>query len=100
MTTKAANAARSHVRFGRYIGDTTARAIHKAPIASTIRRNVKFLPVIKGKKRPCATISGINGSAKIPPITDHLRTFSIRLFIFIWEKVYPHTSQDEIGVLS
>ena len=44
----------------------SARMAHAAKMISTIILNVKFFPVMKGKKSELLTIRGIKGIIKIP----------------------------------
>src|SRR3989344_9479114 len=76
MTTKRANAARSHDFLGRYAGFTNASESHAPVIISTMMRNAKFFPVMNGKKSVLTTMNTMNGSAKIPASTIHRNIFS------------------------
>src|SRR3989344_2878465 len=75
-TRKMANAARSHLRRGRYTGFASASARYAPAIISTMMRKAKFLPVMKGKKSELATKKTMNGSAKMPERTIHRSVFS------------------------
>src|SRR3989338_5856930 len=57
---------RKSERFGRNDGSRRASMSQHAKITSTIIRNAKFFPVIKGKNSGDATIRGTNGTRKTP----------------------------------
>src|SRR3989344_3153253 len=57
---------RKSERYGRNASSRRASMSQHAKITSTIMRNAKFFPVIKGKNSGDATIRGTNGTRKTP----------------------------------
>ena len=66
MAIKAPNAKSRGFFVNLYDASRHANIAHTAKITSTIMRNKKFFPVIKGKNIDVETTSGIKGIAKIP----------------------------------
>src|SRR3989344_4355640 len=83
----AANDARRRENRARYFSLMSARYTHATNMISTMMRNAKFFPVIKGKNKKLLMKSAMNGSAKSPTSMTRLSRVSICM-----GEVYPHTN--------